>query len=59
MKCRFHDLEHTEVSRILDAGVSIAKIAEIVGWSPATMVRMGARYGHFGLEDLRNAVEDH
>jgi DNA-binding MurR/RpiR family transcriptional regulator len=47
------------VSRILDAGVSIAKIAEIVGWSPATMVRMGARYGHFGLEDLRNAVEDH
>ena len=39
------------------AGVSIAKIAKIVGWSPATMVRMSARYGHFGLEDLRSAVE--
>ena len=25
--------------------------------SPATMVRMSARYGHFGLEDLRDAVE--
>jgi DNA-binding MurR/RpiR family transcriptional regulator len=42
---------------MLDAGVSIAKIAKIVGWSPATMVRMSARYGHFGLEDLRSAVE--
>jgi integrase len=57
VKCRFHDLKHTAVSRMLDAGVPIAKIAKIVGWSPATMVRMSARYGHFGLEDLRSAVE--
>jgi integrase len=57
VKCRFHDLKHTAVSRMLDAGVPIAKIAKIVGWSPATMVRMSARYGHFGLEDLRAAVE--
>ena len=39
---------------MLDAGVPIAKI---VGWSPSTMVRMSARYGHFNLEDLRSAVE--
>jgi integrase len=57
LKCRFHDLKHTAVSRMLDAGVPIAKVAKIVGWSPATMVRMSARYGHFGLEDLRGAVE--
>ena len=57
LKCRFHDLKHTAVSRMLDAGVPIAKIAKIVGWSPATMVRMSARYGHFSLEDLRGAVE--
>jgi integrase len=57
VKCRFHDLKHTAVSRMLDAGVPIAKIAKIVGWSPATMVRMSARYGHFDLEDLRLAVE--
>ena len=57
VKCRFHDLKHTALSRMLDAGVPIAKIAEIVGWSPATMVRMSARYEHFGLEDLRGAVE--
>ena len=42
---------------MLDAGVPIAKKAKIVGWSPATMVRMAARYGHFSLEDLRSAVE--
>jgi len=54
--CRFHDLRHTAVSRMLDAGVPIAKVAKIVGWSPATMVRMAARYGHFALEELRSAV---
>jgi integrase len=56
-RCRFHDLRHTAVSRMLDAGVPIAKVAKIVGWSPATMVRMAARYGHFNLEELRSAVE--
>jgi len=55
--CRFHDLRHTAVSRMLDAGVPIAKVAKIVGWSAATMVRMAARYGHFALEELRSAVE--
>ncbi len=55
--CRFHDLRHTAVSRMLDAGVPIAKVAKIVGWSPATMVRMAARYGHFTLEELRPAVD--
>jgi integrase len=57
VKCRFHDLRHTAVSRMRDAGVRIAKVAKIVGWSAATMVRMAARYGHFALEDLRSAVE--
>ena len=55
--CRFHDLRHTAVSRMLNAGTSIAKVAKIAGWSPATMVRMASRYGHFTLNDLRGAVE--
>ena len=50
LACRFHDLRHTAVSRMLNAGTPIAKVAKIVGWSPATMVRMAARYGHFSLE---------
>jgi integrase len=57
LRCRFHDLRHTAVSRMLNAGIPIAKVAKIVGWSPATMVRMAARYGHFSLEELRGAVE--
>jgi Phage integrase family len=54
--CRFHDLRHTAVSRMLNAGTPIAKVAKIVGWSPATMVRMAARYGHFSLNELRGAM---
>ena len=57
LACRFHDLRHTAVSRMLDAGVPIVKVAKIVGWSPATMVRMAARYGHCALEELRSAVD--
>jgi integrase len=56
LECRFHDLRHTAVSRMIDAGVPLPKVAKIVGWAPATMVRMAARYGHFNLESLRDAV---
>jgi integrase len=55
LECRFHDLRHTAVSRMIDAGVPLPKVAKIVGWAPATMVRMAARYGHFNLESLRDA----
>jgi integrase len=57
LACRFHDLRHTAVSRMLNNGVPIAKVAKIVGWSKSTMVLMAARYGHFSLDDLRGAVE--
>jgi integrase len=57
LACRFHDLRHTFVSRALNAGVPIAKVAKIVGWSGSTMVLMAKRYGHFSLDDLRDAVE--
>jgi integrase len=57
LPCRFHDLRHTAVSRMLNAGVPIAKVAKIAGWSTATMVRMAARYGHFTLNELRGAME--
>ena len=57
LPCRFHYLRHSAVSRMLNAGVPIAKVAKIVGWSTATMVRMAARYGHFTLNELRGAME--
>ena len=57
LSCRFHDLRHTAVSRMLNAGIPIAKVAKIAGWSTATMVRMAARYGHFTLDELRGAMD--
>jgi integrase len=54
---RFHDLRHTSVSRMLNAGIPIAKVAKIVGWSGSTMILMARRYGHFSLNELRGAVE--
>jgi hypothetical protein len=57
LSCRFHDLRHTAVSRMLNAGIPIAKVAKIVGWSASTMVLMAKRYGHFSLNELREAVE--
>jgi integrase len=57
LSCRFHDLRRTAVSRMLNAGVPLAKVAKIVGWSASTMVLMAKRYGHFSLNELRDAVE--
>jgi integrase len=54
---RFHDLRHSAVSRMIAARVPLPIIAKIVGWSAGTMAKMAARYGHFGMEELRGAVE--
>jgi integrase len=54
---RFHDLRHSAVSRMIAARVPLPIIAKIVGWAPGTMAKMAARYGHFGIEELRGAVE--
>jgi integrase len=56
-KVRFHDLRHTAVSRMIAARVPLPIIAKIVGWSTGTMAKMAARYGHFGIDELRGAVE--
>jgi integrase len=56
-RVRFHDLRHTAVSRMIAARVPLPIIAKIVGWSAGTMAKMAARYGHFGMEELRGAVE--
>jgi hypothetical protein len=54
---RFHDLRHSAVSRMIAARVPLPIIAKIVGWAPGTMAKMAVRYGHFGIEELRGAVE--
>lgn len=57
VQCRFHDLRHTGCTRMLEAGVTFPVLAMIMGWSPATTVRMAKRYGHIGQKALRTAVE--
>jgi len=58
VECRFHDLRHTACTRMLDAGVSHPVVAEIMGWSASTAIRMIKEvYGHIGLDARRRAVE--
>jgi integrase len=57
VQCRFHDLRHTGCTRMLEGGVTFPVLAMIMGWSPATTVRMAKRYGHIGQMALRTAVE--
>ena len=54
---RFHDLRHSAVSRMIAARIPIPIVAKVVGWSSSTMAKMASRYGHFGVEELRSAVE--
>jgi len=54
--CRFHDLRHTVVTRLLESGQPFGVIPDIMGWSPATTVRMIKRYGHIGSVARRTAM---
>lgn len=57
MSVRFHDLRHTCVTRMLEGGAPLSVVASIMGWSPATTVRMAKRYGHIGQIAQRQAVQ--
>jgi len=56
IECRFHDLRHSAVTRLLEAGQPFAVVADIMGWSAATAVRMAKRYGHIGESARRQAM---
>jgi integrase len=56
VKCRFHDLRHSAVTRLLEAGVSFPIVASLLGWSPSTTTKMAKRYGHIGNAAHRAAV---
>jgi integrase len=58
VSCRFHDLRHTGCTRLLDAGVPHPVVAEIMGWSTSTAIRMIKEvYGHISLETRKRAIE--
>jgi integrase len=58
VECRFHDLRHTGCTHLLEAGVPYAVVAEIMGWSASTAVRMIREvYGHVGPVARRQAMD--
>jgi Phage integrase family len=56
VRIRFHDLRHTTVRRLLDAGCTLEQIAPILGWSARTMEEMRKRYQHRSLENRRKTM---
>ncbi len=54
---RFHDCRHTAATKLLEQGTPFAVVAQILGWSASTAVRMAKRYGHIRPEVQRLALE--
>ena len=55
--CRFHDLRHTGCTRMLEKGVPLSVVADIMGWSASTMAKMAKRYGHIGNQARQEAID--
>jgi integrase len=49
-------MRHSAVTRLLESGQPFAVVADIMGWSSATTVRMAKRYGHIGDSVRRRAM---
>jgi len=56
VSCRFHDLRHTIVTRLLEKGAAFATVAVVLGWSAGTAMKMAKRYGHIGRSAQRQAM---
>ena len=42
---------------MIAARIPLPIVAKIVGWAPGALAKMAARYGHFGVEEMRSALE--
>lgn len=53
---RFHDLRHTAVTRMLEAGRTLEQIRPIMGWSAQTMFEMSIIYEEWSLDAKRKTM---
>ena len=53
---RFHDLRHSTATKLLEQGTPFPVVADILGWSASTAIRMAKRYGHIRPEAQRQAL---
>jgi len=54
---RFQDLRHSTATKLLEQGTPLPVVAQILGWSASTAVRMTKRYGHIRPEAQRQALK--
>ncbi|MCX6590788.1 MAG: site-specific integrase [Acidobacteria bacterium] len=54
VQCRFHDLRHTAISRMCEAGVPDRIVMALAGHVSRAML---ARYSHMSMKAMRDAVE--
>lgn len=52
VKCRFHDLRHTAISKMLEAGMPMGTVSMITGASIAVIQRI---YAHISAEGIKRA----
>jgi len=57
LRCRYHDLRHAAITRLLEAGIPYPVVAHMMGWSAAAAIRMAKRYGHIGNQALRDVAD--
>lgn len=55
---RFHDLRHSTATKLLEQGTPFPVVADILGWSASTAIRMAKRYGHIRPDAQRQALEN-
>ena len=55
LKCCFHSLRHTHASRLLEAGVDLYRVKELLGHANITTTE---RYSHVTSDRLRSAIKD-
>ena len=53
---RFYDLRHTAATKLLEQGTPYAHMAQILGWSASTAVRIVKRCGHIRPDVQRQAL---